>query len=139
MNGFRGQYQSQSVSPLLAEAYATAAEKLTKKAFAGDTGSSSALPHDRCEVPRSVSDQLRTQVFRRPLTTPEMERYRKLFATGGARMVTEAMLQSPNFLLRTENGLESRVAPYETASRLSYFLWNSMPDEDLFRSRKRTN
>ena len=46
----------------------------------------------------------------------------------------EAMLQSPNFLLRTENGVEPKWRPYETASRLSYFLWNTMPDEALFRA-----
>src|SRR5262249_2477342 len=40
--------------------------------------------------------------------------------------VVEAMLQSPKFLFHAEGG------DYEIASRLSYFLWNTMPDRKLF-------
>jgi hypothetical protein len=58
----------------------------------------------------------------------------KLWALGGAQMVVEGMLQSPNFLLRTENGADVSWRPYEMASRLSYALWNSMPDAELFRA-----
>jgi hypothetical protein len=64
----------------------------------------------------------------------------------------QAMLVSPNFLFRIEHdpkpGPEGdstfAIAPFELASRLSYFLWSSMPDEELLRSaeqnafRKRT-
>jgi hypothetical protein len=146
VNGFRNQYQVQNTSPLLAEAYTVAAEKLAKKAFqGGDT--KHLIP---CK-PTSASDAgCRTKfiqtfgrkAFRRPLTPGEIERYSLLFTKGaragqftdGAQMVVEAMLQSPNFLLRTENGLEAKWRPYETASRISYFLWNSMPDEMLLKS-----
>ena len=141
VNGFRNQYQSQSVSPLQAEAYATAAEKLAKKAFNGDR--SKFMPCKTTDAAcrdRYIRDFGR-RAFRRPLTAPETARYTRLFTAAGktsfddgARMVMEAMLQSPNFLLRTENGLEKTWRPYETASRLSYFLWNTMPDEALFRS-----
>lgn len=134
VNGFRGQYQSQSVSPLLAEAYAAAAEKITKKAFAGDTSHFLPCRTTDAKCRDTFLTSFGRRAFRRPLAAPEMERYRKLFTTGGPRMVMEAMLQSPNFLLRTENGLEPAWHPYETASRLSYFLWNSMPDEELFKS-----
>jgi hypothetical protein len=41
------------------------------------------------------------------------------------------MLQSPNFLFRVERG-GSALKPYEIASRLSYFLWDTMPDAALF-------
>ena len=54
----------------------------------------------------------------------------------GIRLVVQGMLQSPDFLYRPEFGSGeagvSPLSPYELASRLSYFLWNSMPDEDLF-------
>ncbi|MGH9674244.1 MAG: DUF1592 domain-containing protein, partial [Bryobacteraceae bacterium] len=43
----------------------------------------------------------------------------------GARAVVEAMLQSPKFLFRMETG------DYGAASRLSYFLWDTMPDKAL--------
>src|SRR5439155_14635052 len=60
--------------------------------------------------------------------------------TGGIRLMVEAMLQSAPFLYHWELGpqgatLEGNVAhlgPYETASRLSYFVWRSMPDRALF-------
>jgi hypothetical protein len=134
VNGFRGQYQSQSVSPLLAEAYAAAAEKLTKKAFAGDTSRFLPCRTSTAKCGEAFIGSFGRKAFRRPLAPAEVQRYRKLFAAGGARMVMEAMLQSPNFLLRTENGLQPAWRPYERASRLSYFLWNSMPDDELFRS-----
>jgi hypothetical protein len=144
VHGFRNQYESQSTSPLLAEAYAGAAEKLAKKAFAGEDISRI--------VPCKTQDaacrdkfirSFGRKAFRRPLTDAEAARYTKLFAKGsvgkdgfrgGARMVVEAMLQSPNFLLRIENGQQKAWRPYETAGRLSYFLWNSMPDEGLLKS-----
>jgi hypothetical protein len=147
VNGFKNQFQSQSISPLLAEAYGIAAEKLARFAFMGGD-SRKLIP---CK-PASASDRacadsfvrsFGAKAFRRPLLEPEVARYIKLLAkqaassnnfVAGAQLVVEAMLQSPNFLLRTENGAEPKWRPYETASRLSYFLWNSMPDDKLFRA-----
>lgn len=153
INGFKDQFQGQSISPLLAEAYSTAAERLASNAFrAGDThnlipckpsGAADAVCRDK--FVRSFG----RRAFRRPLTAPETARYAKLFAaeaaahpaqTGktsfvaGAQIVVEAMLQSPAFLGRAEDGKVAAWAPFETASRLSYFLWNTMPDEALLRS-----
>ncbi|HYZ84572.1 MAG TPA: DUF1592 domain-containing protein [Bryobacteraceae bacterium] len=148
VNGFRNQYQAQNTSPLLAEAYTVAAEKLAKKAFAGGE-SSSAARNPRivpCKPSSAADAACRAQfvksfgrrAFRRPLTPVELDRYSKLFAGSagksfydGARTVAETMLQSPNFLLRAEHGLDPKWRPYETASQLSYFLWNTMPDEAL--------
>jgi hypothetical protein len=60
-------------------------------------------------------------------------------AANGFRLVVEAMLQSPFFLYHHDVGSSGTpqtkavaVTPYELASRLSYFLWNSMPDANLF-------
>jgi hypothetical protein len=41
------------------------------------------------------------------------------------------MLQSPHFLFRVERGASGSFAAYERASRLSYFLWDTMPSDDL--------
>lgn len=88
------------------------------------------------------------RAFRRPLTDAEVATHLELFEQGktlyddmagfeaGMRLVLEAMLQSPYFLYRVEvsNEVEGDVIPldsWEIASRLSYFLWNSMPDEEL--------
>jgi hypothetical protein len=135
VNGFRNQFQSQSVSPLLAEAYATGAEKLAKSAFrGGDTRGLSPCKEQTPQCGARFIKEFGKKAFRRPLLENEHARYLKLWATAGAPMVVEAMLQSPNFLLRTENGAEPSWRPYETASRLSYALWNSMPDAELFRA-----
>jgi hypothetical protein len=59
--------------------------------------------------------------------------------SAGVGLVLEAMLQSPQFLYRVEATQAATpetgavaLGGYEIASRLSYFLWNSMPDEQLF-------
>jgi hypothetical protein len=82
--------------------------------------------------------------FRRPLDAAEVDRYEAFFddAYGqwgmkdAARMVVEAMLQSPPFLYRLEVGSPPvdgavQLTSREMASRLSYFLTDSMPDASL--------
>lgn len=88
------------------------------------------------------------RAHRRPLSEEDVALYQTVFAagaaaypgvdatTGGARLVIEAMLQSPFFLYRVElttdvAGEIIRLDPYETAARLSYALWGSMPDDEL--------
>ena len=44
------------------------------------------------------------------------------------------MLQSPHFLFRVERGADGPDAQFEIASRLSYFLWDTMPSDDLLRA-----
>ncbi len=92
-----------------------------------------------------------TRAHRRPLTDAQVEAYRALFAAAptmypsgegltplaaGVRVVVEAWLQSPYFLYRPElsvDGAGSRIPldGYEMASRLSYALWGTMPDQAL--------
>jgi mono/diheme cytochrome c family protein len=131
VNGFTNQAEGQSVSPLLAEAYSRAAERLARNAFGkGDRrGLIGCPPSDSCRD--EFLRRMGLRAFRRPLTSAEEARYRKLFAREpdflkGAQIVTEAMLQSPNFLFHLEPGA------YGIASRLSYFLWDTMPDDTLF-------
>jgi len=57
----------------------------------------------------------------------------------GVRLTLQAMLQSPHFLYRVETGTAgmpgvNHVPAFETASRLSYLLWGTMPDSTLFAS-----
>jgi hypothetical protein len=87
------------------------------------------------------------RAWRRPLAPDEVTRYLKLgqdeaveagaFADG-ARAITSALLQSPNFLYRVELGGAplagkpfGRYAPHETATRLAYLLWGTTPDAQL--------
>jgi hypothetical protein len=132
VNGYTNQAEGQSISPLLAEAYGHAAERLARAAFSG--GDSHKLipcaPSAACRA--DFIRQFGRRAFRRPLTDGEVARYERLFAArspdflDGARLVVETMLQSPHFLFHLSTGT------YATANRLSYFLWDTMPDEELF-------
>ncbi len=105
------------------------------------------------QAARQIMHRFLARAFRRPIEGAEVERYFKLYeAAGGSQQPLEvtvrAMLKgalvSPNFLLRIEENrldknisdLASRdpykISDYELATRLSYFLWSSMPDERLF-------
>jgi hypothetical protein len=89
------------------------------------------------------------RAHRRPLSDDELAEYTSLHAMGaaldterpafraGARLVIEAMLQSPHFLYRIEESETAQAGvialnDHEIAARLSYALWGSMPDAPLF-------
>lgn len=136
VNGFRNQSQGQSLSPLLIEGYSAAAERLARSAFRG--GDSHTLipcsPSPACRV-RFVRE-FGLKAFRRPLDSSEQKRYEALMGhetdfLKGAQLVVEAMLQSPNFLFRLEATPEPKLKAWATASRLSYALWDTMPDTEL--------
>jgi hypothetical protein len=95
-------------------------------------------------------EQFGLRAYRRPLAAAEVQRLTALYATGRSAfklgfaeavgLVIETMLQSPHFLyhhqestgaVAREGGLV-RLGSYEVASRLSYFLWGTMPDKELF-------
>lgn len=89
------------------------------------------------------------RAYRRPLDEQEVATMISLFASApslytevddpfvaGIRHVIEALLQSPYFLYRIERSelIVDGAIPlddYEIAARLSYFLWNTMPDQEL--------
>jgi hypothetical protein len=86
-----------------------------------------------------------TRAFRRPVTPDEITPYLGMLATahqlgdGFEQAISaafKAMLLSPKFLFRTEHnpgpGIVAQLSDYEIASRLSYFIWSSMPDAELF-------
>jgi hypothetical protein len=91
--------------------------------------------------------KLARRAWRRPVTNTEVASLVKFvrMAQGegqsveqGLQLAIQAMLVSPHFLFRVENDAKSRnsasirpVLDTELASRLSYFLWSSMPDDEL--------
>ena len=145
IDGFKNQLRYQTMPPLLVDAYSTAAEKLALNAFrAGDINHlipcKPAGPNDTACRDRFLRN-FGYHAFRRPLRDAEFRRYAAAFTaqskqTGkfleGARLIVEAMLDSPDFLFHAESGPDEQSPDYEIASRLSYFLWDSMPDEALF-------
>ncbi len=96
---------------------------------------------------RRFLSALLARAFRRPMDQAEVDRYHSvavqaLEAGEPFEKALEAamipMLVSPHFLYRLEKDRPGemgpyRIGPHELAVRLSYFLWASMPDEELFR------
>ena len=97
---------------------------------------------------REILGQLADRAYRRPATHTELERLMKLASNslrngesfeGMVQYALQAILVSPQFLFRIERdpvpddkeGIRP-IDDYELASRLSYFLWSSMPDDELF-------
>lgn len=104
---------------------------------------------DRQEATLNVVQRLANRAFRRPATAEEISRWvgiaEKVQEDGESfeasiQVVLQGMLLSPQFLFRIEKqrpvtGPE-KYAPlddFELATRISYFLWSTMPDDDLFR------
>ncbi len=96
---------------------------------------------------RKVIGDFARRAFRRPVTQQELDKlvaiYQMVRGKGdpyerGIQVAVTAVLASPSFVFRTEldakpssSGTEL-IGEYAMASRLSYFLWSSMPDEELF-------
>lgn len=123
VNGFKNQMQGQSLSPLLAENYSAAAERLAANAVRRQAA--------EIQFGNQFVAKFGRRVFRRPLEPEELGRYNKLFAKAGVQSVIEAMLQSPQFLFRLEATTNTKWQPYVRASRLSYFLWDTTPSDAL--------
>src|SRR5215471_2137984 len=93
--------------------------------------------------------QVGRRLFRRPLSDDESQRFVSQFRAwqtavdfpGAAQLTLSAMLQSPQFLYRPEpvptgapRGAAVPVEAYAMASRLSFLLWQSIPDEALLQA-----
>ena len=108
-----------------------------------------------CRPSRSLSDRacaeqivarLGTRAYRRPLTKRDTDGLMRFYTSGakaggfeeGVRAALQAMLASPWFVFRFERvpdgvrpGQDYRLSDVELASRLSFFLWGSIPDHEL--------
>lgn len=96
---------------------------------------------------RKIVTNLARRAYRRPVTSQEIERLLGLASTvqqrgdsfeEGLALTLQAMLVSPHFLFRierdqkaTETETAHAISQHELAARLSYFLWSSMPDDEL--------
>jgi hypothetical protein len=132
--------QHQEVAITLANAAKARMAQISPCDLNSDTGTSTTC------ATRFVTEFGR-KAYRRPLDATEIQTYVALFTLGktgsdaanGFRLVVEAMLQSPFFLYHHDVGAGGTpqsgtiaITGYELASRLSFFLWNSMPDDALF-------
>jgi hypothetical protein len=156
--GFNNSAEGLVVVDRLGRDYRRAAEDLATKVINTPAAKAVVLPctqtTDACA--QQFVDTFGRRAFRRPLTAAESSAYFTLFKKGpmlvdgapdgftaGVSLTIEAMLQSPNFLYREEVDLDvsadgiGKLTPYEVASRLSYLLWNSMPDTALLDAAER--
>ena len=143
--GFDNNADALTVSPVLSEQYLHAAESLAAQAdltrllpCTGVTGA------DQACADRFV-DQVGRRFYRRPLDPDERATLQGIYSwasgqsydlSGALRLVLSAMLQSPAFLYRLEldpqlSGAVRRLDPYELASRLSFSLLGTTPDDAL--------
>ena len=105
---------------------------------------SAAIPARACAS--RIIDRLGTRAYRHPLTPRDRDGLLAFYDRGakdggfegGVRTALQAMLASPQFVFRFERtpanvapGRDYRITDYELASRLSYFLWGTIPDDRL--------
>ncbi len=104
-------------------------------------------PGDARKAAEAVLSNFARRAYRRPVTPDETQRLLRLYDAATTRgdawdqaikLPMKAVLCSPHFLYRIEDDPDSpdgvrTLNDFEFATRLSYFLWSSMPDEELFR------
>ncbi len=104
----------------------------------------SPLKSDETAYATAVLERFMQRAFRRPVSKEETAPYAKFFGEvressdsfeAAIREALAMVLVSPDFLFMVEpsNEKQRKVTDWELASRLSYFLWSSMPDEHLFK------
>ncbi len=161
-HGFANDQEALSLSPLLMESYFDVSMSMLDSAefpLICEMWDSMFLPADETDDDRSrqqAHEQIEVflpRAFRRKISDDEKKRYCDLFDQefGATQSYTQAMkttvaavLVSPNFLYRQEfysadrstdaGEVVSMDENFALASRLSYFLWGSMPDDELFQA-----
>ena len=157
-SGFDNSANTLFLQPALMERYIAVAERVVDLALPADPASAEhrrahelifvAKPGAAISEGQAAENVLRRfllRAYRRPPADGELERsldqYRRARRNGQAfedavKHVLQAVLISPKFLLRIEAGSGGdqsfRISDWELASRLSYFLWATMPDDELF-------
>ena len=141
-----------NLSQVLVQGYYDAARNLADDAFSNEAQRAKILVCDPAQsaddgCARDIIARFGLRAFRRPLDAAEVERYAAQYTNARTALemspveavqhVVRTLLTSPHFLVRMELGPDSARSPgalngYEVASRLSYLLWSSLPDDDLF-------
>jgi hypothetical protein len=150
---FDNDYLTQETSAVLVEAAETVATEAADRLLADPAKrdqvvgcTPSGVPDEDAACLRSFVVHFGRLALRRPLRSDEIERYLAFddFAAEGGdfyiavKLVIRSMLQNPEFLYRVEIGKPVqgrpglfRLTDWEVATRLSFFLWGSTPDDAL--------
>lgn len=137
------------ISEIQVEQYMDAAEEIAAFSIENVAGllpcDPAVLGEDECAA--AFIAEFAPRAYRRPLDVADTARLVAVYEEGkaaggfndGIRLVVQGVLQSPWFLYHMEFGADGlndgstiALTGHELASRLSYFLWNTMPDEALF-------
>ncbi|MCI0570253.1 MAG: DUF1592 domain-containing protein [Myxococcaceae bacterium] len=154
--GFDNNADVLSMGPLLMEKYDAAATRLVEEAWARDVARpiEDAPAVRLCDPNRAGGDECARRIlgrfmlraWRRPVTDAEVARMMTLVQLArsrgddgatGVKLGLRAVLLSPYFLYRVELDTDPtslaphRLSAMELATRLSYFLWSSVPDDEL--------
>jgi uncharacterized protein DUF1592/uncharacterized protein DUF1588/uncharacterized protein DUF1595/uncharacterized protein DUF1587/uncharacterized protein DUF1585 len=150
-DGFTNASSGQTVTSVLVSDYQSSAEAIAQALSSNPSGFLSCQPTttaDENACAQSFIAQFGKSAYRRPLTADEstrmlafyqLDRASDDFPTAMAAVV-QVFLQSPSFVYRLEAGTGAQngglvpLTSYEVASRLSYFLTNSMPDATLLQA-----
>ena len=142
VNGFSNNTDVQDVPPALAEQYMVVSEQIAANA----TKDTDALLGCKLAAGETCINDFITRfgmrAWRRPITTVEQTDLLSVYrsaadTTTGVRLLLEAFLVAPSFLYRVEVGVPvagqtyRALTSWEIASRLSYFLTGTMPDDAL--------
>lgn len=150
--GYDNNSEKLVVSATLWTDYQRAAEEIAEQVIGDPTILAAIVPAvagDSDVKARAFIEQFGRRAYRRPLSVDEVERHLQVFQAGaalggsdpfleGVRTVVQALLQSPHFLYRVEasdtpdQDGRIRLGGWEIASKLSYMLWDTMPDDALF-------
>ena len=141
-----------AISPLGVEQYEAAALSIAEQAMEPGPLRNALVPctptgDSDAACARTVLEPFARRAWRRPLTSDELDTLVDIAGTSGETLADfydglelafAAVLQSPYFLYRVELGEPdptdpgtTRYTDWEMASRLSYFLWNTTPDDAL--------
>jgi hypothetical protein len=142
-----------TLSPLLLERYLDAADMIVERVFKDPAARGRLVVQpkpktDRFRSVRPTLEKFARRAFRRPVAKEEVDRLVEFvrrarqsgaYSEEGLQLAIKTILVSPHFLFRIEldhaaepDGIYP-ISEHELAVRLSYFLWSSMPDEELFR------
>jgi uncharacterized protein DUF1592/uncharacterized protein DUF1588/uncharacterized protein DUF1587/uncharacterized protein DUF1595 len=148
--GFDNIATALSMSPRQVEDYFVAARQVSADIFANPTLKArivTCTPDTGTACAEKVIAQFGAKAFRRPLSADEsaglLQKYKDALAlgvdaVGALQHVVHVLLASPQFLYRIEfdpdltSSAPHALDGYELATRLSYALWSSMPDDELF-------
>jgi hypothetical protein len=144
VDGFDNNAAATAVTSRHLDEYLATSERLAAAGLAQSRGKLLTCQAGTAGCDRTFIAAFGRRAFRRPLADAELARYQALFdpqVTGGSfdkgvELVIRAMLASPIFLYRSEVGEKAadgafKLTGYEVATALSYFFWETTPDDAL--------